>query len=361
MKTFLGSLTVLLSVVALAFGVYFLKYRVLATVAAPQEAHPTPVVFAKPQSTKLRSNTTLVGTVVAPRMLQLKTETVGTVESIYFQSGDIVKPGQVLVELDTSVEKAMLASARAAERIADSTYRRIKQAMEVQALSESDLDQTEAQLAQARAEVARIEAVIGRKVLVAPFEARAGVFDIQPRQYLSEGSLITMLQGIDEFVYVDFMMPQQVADYLQVGDQVALEHLGQNLQAQVIAVDSQADRVSRSLGARAKVMSPPSTLQVNDSVKVVAQFGEAQTTLLIPSSALRSNPTGAFCFVAQVDPTDTSKWIAKRREVLVGSTVGNDVSIRQGLEPNEQIIADGSFKIYDGTWVVPSELTKAAP
>ena len=81
MKTFLGSLTVLLSVVALAFGVYFLKYRVLATVAAPQEARPTPVVFAKPQSTKLRSNATLVGTVVAPRMLQLKTETVGTLVS----------------------------------------------------------------------------------------------------------------------------------------------------------------------------------------------------------------------------------------------------------------------------------------
>lgn len=345
----------------MAFGVYLLKYRILVTTAPPQEARPTPVVFAMPQASNIRSSTTVVGTVVAPRMLQLMTETVGTVEAIHFRSGDVVKPGQVLLELDTSVEKAMLASAKAAERIADSTYRRIKKAMEVQALSESDLDQTEAMLAQARAEVARIEAVIRRKVLVAPFEARAGVFDIQPRQYLPEGSLITMLQGIDEFIYIDFMMPQQVADHLQVGDQVALEHLGQNLQAQVIAVDSQADRVSRSLAARAKVLTPPSTLQVNDSVKVVAQFGDAQSTLLIPSSALRSNPTGAFCYVAQVDPTDTSKWIAKRREVLVGSTLGNNVSIRQGLEPNEQIIADGSFKIYDGTWVVPSELTKAAP
>jgi hypothetical protein len=170
-----------------------------------------------------------------------------------------------------------------------------------------------------------------------------------------------MLQGIDDFVFVDFMMPQQVADYLQVGHQISLEHLGQIIEAQVIALDSQADRVTRSLAARAKVISPPATLQVNDSVKVVAEYGQPQPTVLIPSSALRTNPTGAYCFVAQIDPKDTAKWIAKRREVIVGATVGNNVSIRQGIDPKEQIIADGSFKIYDGTWIVPSELTKAAP
>jgi membrane fusion protein (multidrug efflux system) len=114
MKTFLGSLAVLLSVVAMAFGVYLLKYRILVTTAPPQEARPTPVVFAMPQASNIRSSTTVVGTVVAPRMLQLMTETVGTVEAIHFRSGDVVKPGQVLLELDTSVEKAMLASAKAA-------------------------------------------------------------------------------------------------------------------------------------------------------------------------------------------------------------------------------------------------------
>ena len=361
MKKFLGSLAVLLGVAALALGIYLLKFRVLSTAAPVQEAHPTPVVFSTPQSTQLRSSTTVIGTIVAPRSIQLRTETVGTVKAIHFQSGDLVQPGQVLVELDTSVEEAMLASAKASQRIAESTFVRIKKAMEVQALSELDLDQTQAQLAQAQAEVARIQAVIRRKILVAPFQARAGVFDIQPGQYLSEGSQITMLQGVDQFVFVDFMMPQHVADYLQVGDHVALEHLGKKLQAQVIAVDSQADRVTRSLAARAKVLCPPTTLQINDSVKVVAQYGDSQPTLLVPSSALRTNPTGAFCFVAQIDPSDTSKWIAKRREVIVGATLGNDVSIRQGLDPKEQIIADGSFKIYDGTWVVPSDLTKATP
>ncbi|MFY7892495.1 MAG: biotin/lipoyl-binding protein, partial [Pirellula sp.] len=114
MKTFLGSLAVLLSVAALAYGIYLLKFKVLVATAPPQEARPTPVVFSNPQTIQLRSASTVIGTVVAPRSIQLKTETVGTVKAIHFQSGDIVNPGQVLVELDTSVEQATLASAKAA-------------------------------------------------------------------------------------------------------------------------------------------------------------------------------------------------------------------------------------------------------
>jgi hypothetical protein len=52
--------------------------------------------------------------------------------------------------------------------------------------------------------------------------------------------------------------------------------------------------------------------------------------------------------------------VARRREVQVGSSVGNSVSILQGIQLGEPVIADGSFKIFDGTWVVPSDLTTTA-
>jgi len=361
MKTFFGSLALLLGLAILGGVIAYTKYRAITAPAPVPEAHPTPVVFSEPQTVRLRRSTTAVGTVVAPRTLQLKTETVGTVKAVHFTSGQIVQPGDVLIELDTEVEEAMLESAKAAEKIANSTYQRIKKAMEVQALSELDLDQTQAQLAQASAEVARMEAVIRRKVLVAPFRAKAGVFDIHPGQYLPEGALITMLQGIDEFVFVDFMMPQHVAGSLKVGETISLEHASSKSVAEIIALDSQADRTTRSLLARAKVQSPPESLHVNDSVRIVAEYGDPVETFVIPSSALRTDPTGAFCFVAAPDSKDTAKLVARRRDVVVGSSLGNAVSILQGLQAGEQIISDGSFKIFDGTWVVPSEITKLSP
>ena len=135
MKTFFGSLALLLSLAILGGFVAYAKYLAVTAPAPVPEAHPTPVVFSEPQTVRLRRSTTAVGTVVAPRTLQLKTETVGTVKAVHFTSGQIVEPGDVLIELDTDVEEAMLESAKAAEKIANSTCQRTKRAKEVQALS----------------------------------------------------------------------------------------------------------------------------------------------------------------------------------------------------------------------------------
>jgi membrane fusion protein, multidrug efflux system len=360
MRTFFGSLFVLLGVLAAGATVAWVKYRAMSAPPPEQHAAPTSVVFTEPKSIPLRQTATAIGTVLAPRSVQLKTEVVGTVAAVHFQSGDVVQPGQVLLQLDTAVEEAQLQSARAAQRIAASTFQRILKAMESQALTELDRDQTEAQLAQAQAEVARIEAIIRRKTLLAPFVARVGVFDIHPGQYLPEGSLITMLQGVDDYVYVDFMMPQHVADHVQVGHEVKLLHDHQTIAANVVATESQSDRVTRSLMARAKVMAPPTSMHIHDSVRVEVDFGLTVPTLAVPSSALRTSPAGAFVFVVEPDREQPDHLVARQRTVVPGPSIGNDVTILSGIEPQETIVADGSFKIVDGGWVAPSQLTNTA-
>ncbi|MEI8211190.1 MAG: efflux RND transporter periplasmic adaptor subunit [Planctomycetota bacterium] len=360
MKTFFGSILILLGVVGIGAIVAGLKYRsMMAPQFLPPES-PTPVVIAQPGSSQIRQASTAIGTVVAPRSIQLKTESVGTVSTVHFQSGDVVQPGQVLLQLDTAVEEAMLQSARAAQRIAMSTFQRIKKAMETQALTESDRDQTEALLAQSEAEVKRIEAIIRRKTLVAPFPARAGLLDIHPGQYLPEGSLVTMLQGVDSYVFVDFMMPQQVADYLRVGNEVLIKHDGASFPAKIVATDSQSDRVTRSMLARARIDSPPETMHIHDSVRVDVEYGLSVPSMTVPSSALRSSPAGNFVYVVESDREHPDRSIARQRTVIPGPSVGNEIAILSGLQANETIVADGSFKISDGTWVAPSELTNTA-
>jgi membrane fusion protein (multidrug efflux system) len=359
-RTIFGSLLILIALLGVGAAVAGLKYRAMMSPPPVPPESPTVVVFSQPRTTQLRSSSTAIGTVVAPRSLQLKTETVGTVSEVHFQSGDVVEPGQILLKLDTAVEEALLQSARAAQKIAESTYQRIRQATESKALTESDRDQIEAQLAQAQAEVARIEAIIRRKTLVAPFKARAGLFDIHPGQYLQEGSLVTMLQGVDRFVYIDFMMPQQVADHIRVGDSIDLQHDGAALQAKIVAVDSQSDRTTRSMMARAKLDAPPETLHVYDSVRVDVEYGKEVEAVTIPSSALRSSPSGAFVFVVETDAEHPDKPVARQRNVVPGPSVGNDVAVLAGLQPTDTIVADGSFKLSEGMWVAPSSLTNSA-
>ena len=82
---------------------------------------------------------------------------------------------------------------------------------EQRAVSAEEVDSTRAARDVALAQIARIKATIDRKTIRAPFRARVGISDVHPGQYLSEGTYLTSLQGVDASAYVDFAVAQQVA------------------------------------------------------------------------------------------------------------------------------------------------------
>lgn len=347
-KTIFGSILLVLAVIAIGSGIGYIKYRSIAAQmnAPPRLEMPESVVLRPVRTVAVRQSVTSIGTVLAPRSVDLKTEVVGTISSIDIHNGEIVEPGAVLVQMDTSVEQAQLQGAQAAMRIAESTYQRTKKAAAANALSELELEQAEAMLAQSRAEISRLEATIRKKTLVAPFRAKVGLSDVHVGQYLAEGSRITMLQGVDDFVHVDFAMPQRVADEVAVHDQVTLLGGAQPLSAEIIAIDSQADKMTRSVLARAILKNPPETLQPNDSVKVFLEYGPKIQAVAIPLAALRRTPAGSVVFVAESDDQGMTR--ARAIDVVVGMTLGDDVVILKGLTADQSIVADGSFKVHDG-------------
>jgi membrane fusion protein (multidrug efflux system) len=360
LKTTLGSILLLAAVIGIGFFIGRQKYLMMTAPPVVPSEQPVMVVFKKVEPTILRQSATAVGTVLAPRSLQLRNEVVGTISEIKFQPGDEVVEDQVLLKLDTSVEAAQLLSAQAALDMSKSALDRTKKAASTKAISELEFDQVLAQSLQADAEVKRLEALIRKKTLKAPFNARAGLFDLHLGQYLPEGTQITMLQGLDDYVHVDFMMPQQVADEVSVGDEVRIQLETESLPAKIVAVDTQADRITRNVLARAKLKNPPSRLQPNDSVRVSIEYGTTRPAVTIPAAALRRSPSEAFVYVVQSDAKEPEKKRAFKRVVTVGGTVGQSVAILQGLEPDTEVVSDGSFKIRDEAWVVQAE-NRTAP
>jgi membrane fusion protein, multidrug efflux system len=351
LKSIAGSVLLILLVLSVLAGIGFKKYQMMTAPPPPHVEHPEMVVFAKPESASIRKSTTTVGTVLAPRSVQLRTEVSGTVANMSFAPGQVVDADQLLLKLDTSVEEAQLAGAQAAMKIAESTLKRTKQAADMRAISELELEQASAIMSQARADVMRLEATIRKKTLRAPFCARAGLFEIQVGQYLPEGTQITMLQGIDNFVLIDFMMPQQAADELHVGDEIRLAIEPNPYMAKIIAVDSQADRVTRNVMARARLDQPPASMQPNDSVRIEMEYGAAVEASTIPAAGLRRSPTGAFVYVVLPDQKDSSKMLVHAQNVVPSKTIGQRVALLSGLALNDTIVSDGSFKLREGMWV----------
>lgn len=357
-NSLLGSLAILLSVVLAGGGLWaYKRMQIQAAMAAPPMEMPPESVTSHPVvSVTYRQSASAVGTVVAPRWVTLRNEVSGAILKISVASGAQVEQGAVMIELDKSVEQASLESAEARCRITESTFKRLKQAMRNNATTELEMEQAEAELAQAKAEQTRLQAIIEKKTMRAPFAASVGLINVHEGQFLSEGTEITTLQGIDNYIHIDFMVPQTVADQLALNQAVTIRHAGQSLNAEVQAFDSKADRATRNTMVRAKLLNPPRNMTPNDSVDVEIDFGPEQTALAIPIEAIRRAPSGAHAFV--VEKGANGNLMASMRTILPGRTLGREQVILGGLMAGDQVISDGSFKLHPGSPIVLKNLTE---
>lgn len=344
-------------------GLAWFKYNEIqaAMNMPPPPEQPVSIMAVPVKEISFRPSATMIGTVLSPRSIVLSNEIAGTVSAIHFESGQIVDEGQVLVELDSNVERAQLEAAKARKRIAESVYKRIREAATTRAVTPSELDEATAQLSQAVAQVDELEAVIGRKTLTAPFRAKIGLADTHEGQFLPSGFNIVSLQGIEDFEYVDFMIPQSASDSVRVGDMVQLHVQSHKLTGEVIAMDSRADPNSRNLKARAKVASQPEVLIPGDSVKVLMEYGQPIDTVAVPAEALRSAPMQTFVYV--IEPDKEGALRAYARQVVPGPTVDGWLSIMSGVTVGSQVVAEGSFKLREGMLVavVPAAETNNIP
>ncbi len=353
----LGSILVIATVLAIGGTLGWIKYNEITATAEPPPVQPIAVTFAEASKVEYQYNTTVIGTVIAPQSIMLSNEIAGTVVALDFESGKEVEANQKLVELDSSVERAQLKSAVARLKMAKSTLTRTKQAAANRAVSELEVEEAESVYAQADAEIAQLEAVIARKTLVAPFKAKIGLKNTHLGQFLPSGSQIVMLQSIDDFVFVDFMVSQDAADSIAVGSSVELIDESGTYQAKVAAVDAQADRSTRNLMARAKLSPVPSQLQPGESVRVLVKYGPVLNTPAVPVEALRHAPMRAFVYLVERDPQGNCT--ARERTVTVGQMVGDRFSILSGLESGVEVVADGSFKLREGVAIVDKRVSSA--
>ncbi len=359
--TWLGSLVLILIMSSIIAGLALYKYgQVQAAMnMKPPPEMPVSITTKIAKQVTFRQSTTMIGTVLSPRSIILSNEIAGSVAGIHFEPGQIVEPDQVLVELDASVELAQLAGAKARRQIAESAFKRTREAAATRAVTPSELDEATAQFAQATAQVDELEAVINRKTLRAPFRGKIGLSDTHVGQFLPSGFNIASLQGIEDYVFVDFMIPQSASESIGVGDQVQLLTQSHQLTGEVHALDSQADLQSRNLLARAKISSSPDYLVPGDSIKVFIEYGPPISAAAVPAEALRTAPMQTLVYV--IAPDEQGNLRAQARTVKPGPMVDGWLSIISGIEVGEQVAAVGSFKLRAGGLVSEAPEETPAP
>jgi membrane fusion protein (multidrug efflux system) len=308
------------------------------------------VTVAAAEEREHRRTMTSIGTVLALRSITLRNELPGTVRQVRLVPGEVVEEGTVLVALDISVEEAELKAQAAQVALAETLLGRVERAAQNRAASAMELDRARAERDVALAQVARIKAIIDRKVIRAPFRARVGMADVHPGQYLNEGTQLTTLQGIDDSVHVDFAVPQQVAAGLREGDTVEV-FATRDLPpapARIAAIDARINPSTRNALVRARIDATGAPAP-GASVRVQVPVGPRRAAVAVPVSALRKGPGGDHLFVVTADAVGKAR--AHARAVISGATLGDEVLIHSGISAGEQVAASGSFKLHDGVLV----------
>lgn len=330
-----------------------------AEAAAASPAEPVEVVTAAPAAERTHSaTTTAIGTVRALRSVTLRNELPGTVREVRLTPGRVVEAGALLVAFDVRVEQAALRAQQAQAELAATVLARTTDLARDGAASREELERAQAEHDVAVAEIARLEAIIGRKTIRAPFRARIGISDVHPGQYLSEGTELTTLQGVEDAMNVDFAVAQTVAGDLRVGQRVEVFADGDStpIAATIVAVDSRVDPTTRNATVRARLGDGDALSGPGASVRVRIPTGPAQNAIVVPVSALRKGPGGDQIFVLAADSAGATR--ATSRPVVAGDVVGDEVIIREGVAPGEQVATSGSFKLRDGVLV---QVQDAAP
>ena len=354
MKQLLNRSTILIVALVAAGGALAAwKVAAISDSAAAASSQPEPLESIVVAAAKERSHTpatTAVGTVLARRSVTLRNELPGTVRRVSLAPGRIVEAGTVLVALDVSVEEAELRAQEAQATLAGTLFERARRLSERRAVSANELDEARAQRDVALAEVARTRAIIERKMIRAPFQARIGISDVHPGQYLNEGTVITSLQGVDDEAYVDFSVTQQVAAALQSGDSIGILAPGAAapIEGTVVAADARVDPATRNAIVRARV-DAASAPAPGSAVRVRVPDGLPRLAVAVPVNALRKGPAGDHVFVVSRDKQGQSR--AYLRPVRAGALLGDEVLIETGIRPGEQVAASGSFKLRDATLV----------
>ncbi len=338
--------------------------QVKKMVSTPHTMPATAVSTTAAEAVEWHSSLHAIGTLAPVQGITLSADADGVVKSIMVESGAVVQAGDIILELDTTVEAAQLAAAEARAELAQATIDRTKELWNSQAISKSEYDVALASTKQARAEVDALKAQIAKKQVRAPFAGRVGIRLVNVGQFIARGAPLMPLQQADT-MFVNFYVPQRNIPALSLGQKVSVSIdsvTGESFEATLTAINSEVDRATRNVSVQATVPNPKELLRAGMFAQISVEMPQADHLVVVPATAVSYASYGNSVFIVeQVKGADGHEFLGVRQQfVKLGGTRGDLVAITEGVKPGEQVVSAGVFKLRNGVPVQVNNEAKPA-
>ncbi|MBK1700978.1 efflux RND transporter periplasmic adaptor subunit [Thiococcus pfennigii] len=342
-------LIVFVILAVLVAGLGLLKYRQIQDEIA-QFSQPRPAATVSATEVRRTSWTPrlhAVGSIAAVQGVMVNNEVPGQVSEILFESGAMVRRGDLLLQLDDAVDQADLAGLLADQELAEIRRDRNARLLKSRAVSQEDFDEISATLEKAQALVAAKQASIAKKAIRAPFDGQLGIRLVNLGQYLPAGSAIVPLQALDP-VYVDFSLPERRIAEVAVGQTVEIQvaaYPERTFTGNIQAINPSVDAGSRNLQIRAELANPERLLRPGMFAEVATLLPTRDDVLTLPRQTIVFNTYGDS--VLMIQERDGAN-VVQRRQIRTGAVRGEEVEVLEGLAAGDRVVLAGQVKLTNG-------------
>lgn len=287
------------------------------------------------------------GTLRAEEAVELQAEINGKIVAIDFTEGARVSKGDLLVKLNDADLRATLSRASSRRELAKRREKRVAELFKDGIANQDEYDAVLNEVTVQEAEIALMEAQIGKTEIRAPFDGVVGLRFVSEGAFVSAATRIATLQRLDH-MKVDFAVPERYAGRVGKGSPVAFTVSGgdQRHVGEVQATDPKIDPGTRTLLVRAICPNPEGHLLPGTFANVEITLSRVENAILVPSVAIVPGVTDKNVFVA-------SEGKAVRRVVETGTRTESAVQVISGLKPGEVLITSGLQQMRAGLLVEP--------
>ena len=303
--------------------------------------------------------TEFVGTIKSRHSITIQPQVEGFLTRIAVKSGDRVRPGAVLMEIDAGPQQAALGSLESvlAAREADAAFarqqaQRMKSMLDIGAASQQEYEQaqtaqktTEAQLKAVQEQIRQQKSELGYYKVTAPTAGVIGDIPVRQGDRVTRTTELTSLddnQGLELYLNV----PVQQASSLKVGLPVRITNdAGEILATEKITfVAPSVDDRTQTVLAKAAINDRSKGWRTDQYARARIVW-KTEPGLTIPVVSVMRINGQYFAYVAEDGPQGT---VARQRPVTLGPVVGNDYVLLGGLKAGDKLIVGGIQKIADG-------------
>ena len=301
-----------------------------------------------------------LGSTTANEAVQISATVTAKIQKVFFEDGQQVAKGAVLVELDAGQQRADVEEQRVNLAEEQRQLDRLLQLIERKAVSQTDVDKQKSVVNATKAKLEASQAKLQDFTIRAPFSGVLGVRQVSVGTLVSPGTVITTLDDLSR-LKVDFSVPEIYLPYLQVG--MAIEassqtYPGKTFSGKIHFIDSRIDAATRAISLRAylpneapdeaaDIASPrEKAVQLRPGMLIKVRIEQPpRQALMIPERAVAPLRDDQFVF------TVDAQGVAHRHKVQLGQRIGGEVEVLDGLSSGDIIVVDGSMTVQDGMTV----------